>query len=156
MCHLLHRSQNDLKLERISTNQNSVDLNHDSVSLVAFSPSPCVKLKWISMKLSPRQVLKATLGNLRNTLHKLQLNNLLHNSKHCEPTATNCSTNQSEGFNLHQKHSITRRNSANYTSCLFSARSTSVDRDSIKGNPKTYKGYIKQLNKNTEKRQSRR
>ena len=58
VCHLLHRSQNDLKLERIGTNQSSMDLNHDSVSLVEFSPSPCVELKWISMKLSPSQVKK--------------------------------------------------------------------------------------------------
>ena len=36
------------------------------------------------------------------------------------------------------------------------AGSTSVDRDLTKGNPKTYKGYMKQLNKRTQKRQSRR
>ena len=46
------------KLERIGMNQSSMDLNHDSVSLVEFLPSPCVELKWISMKLSPSQVKK--------------------------------------------------------------------------------------------------
>ena len=52
------RSQNDLKLERIGANQSSMDLNHDSVLLVKFSPSPCVELKRISMKLFPSQVKK--------------------------------------------------------------------------------------------------
>ena len=41
-------------------------------------------------------------------------------------------------------------------SYLFSADSTSVDRDLTEGNLKTYKGYMKQINKKTEKRQSRR
>ena len=58
VCHLLYRSQNDLKLERIGTNQSSMDLNHDSVLLVEFSPSPCFELERISMKLFPSQVKK--------------------------------------------------------------------------------------------------
>ena len=53
MCHLLYRRQNDLKLERIGTNQSSMDIDQDSVLLVEFSPSPCVELKQISMKLFP-------------------------------------------------------------------------------------------------------
>ena len=55
VCHLLYRSQNDSKLERIGTNQSSMDLKHNSVLLVEFSPSPCIELKWISMKLFPSQ-----------------------------------------------------------------------------------------------------
>ena len=56
--HLLYRSQNNLKLERISMNQSSMDLNQDNVLLVEFSPSPCIELKRISMKLFPSQVKK--------------------------------------------------------------------------------------------------
>ena len=29
-------------------NQSSMDLNHDSVSLIEFSPGPCFELEWIS------------------------------------------------------------------------------------------------------------
>ena len=79
VCHLLHRSQNDLKLERIGTNQSSVDLNHDSVSLVEFSPSPCIELKWISMKLSPSQVKKNFF--FKKKKNKIKLSKLIKNSK---------------------------------------------------------------------------
>ena len=50
--------KNDLKLEQISANQSSMDLKHNRVLLVEFSPSPCIELKRISMKLSPSQVKK--------------------------------------------------------------------------------------------------
>ena len=33
-------------------NQSSMDLNHDSVSLIEFSPGPCFELEWISMSHS--------------------------------------------------------------------------------------------------------
>ena len=42
VCHLLNHSQNDLKLERISMNQSSMDLDHDSVLLVEFSQVPAL------------------------------------------------------------------------------------------------------------------
>ena len=54
--HLLYRSQNDLKLERIGMNQSSMDLNHNSVLLVEFSPSPGFELEWISTKSFLNQV----------------------------------------------------------------------------------------------------
>ena len=41
-----------LKLEQISTNQSSMDLHQDSVSLIEFSPGPCFELEWISMSHS--------------------------------------------------------------------------------------------------------
>ena len=56
MCHLLYHSQNDLRLERIGTNQSLMDINRDNVLLVEFSPSPRVELKQVSMKLFPSQV----------------------------------------------------------------------------------------------------
>ena len=52
MCHLLNHSQNDLKLERIGTNQSSMDLNHDRVLLIEFSPDSCFELEQISMSHS--------------------------------------------------------------------------------------------------------
>ena len=58
MWHLPNQSWKSLKLERIGTNQSSMDLNHNSVLLVEFSPSPCVELERISMKLFPSQVKK--------------------------------------------------------------------------------------------------
>ena len=36
MCHLLYHGQNDLKLERIGTNQSLMDINRDNVLLVEF------------------------------------------------------------------------------------------------------------------------
>ena len=37
-------------------NQSSMDLNHDSVSLIEFSPGPCFELERISTKSFPSQV----------------------------------------------------------------------------------------------------
>ena len=39
-------------------NQSSIDLNHNSVLLVEFSPSPCFELERISAKSFPSQVKK--------------------------------------------------------------------------------------------------
>ena len=39
-------------------NQSSMDLNHDSVSLIKFSPGPCFELERISTKSFQSQVKK--------------------------------------------------------------------------------------------------
>ena len=39
-------------------NQSSMDLNHDSVLLIEFSPGPCFELERISTKSFPSQVKK--------------------------------------------------------------------------------------------------
>ena len=56
MYRLLYHSQNDFKLEQIGVNQSSIDLNHDSVSLIKFSPGPCFELEWISTTQSQVQL----------------------------------------------------------------------------------------------------
>ena len=54
------------------------------------------------LKKDQRQKFKGYIKKLKEQAPQTSADSLLHNSKHCEPTATKCSTNQSGGFNLHQ------------------------------------------------------
>ena len=56
-----------------------MDLNHDSVLLVEFSPSPCIELEWISMKLFPSQVKKNFFKKKKKK--KKKLSKLIKSSK---------------------------------------------------------------------------